>query len=78
MEVTAGEGMAMMIRVTPMTRGSSTGRSIRIHQVSSGRNSRRRKAEERTSRFRSRAETLPPVRFMPMISMDSGVVTSAR
>lgn len=25
-----GEGMAMMIRVTPMIRGSSTGRSIRI------------------------------------------------
>lgn len=51
---------------------------IPIPEVISGRNSRRRKAEERTSRFRSRAETLPPVRFMPMISMDSGVVTSAR
>ena len=77
-EIIAGAGIAIMIRVTPTTRGLEMGSRRKIAQVSTGKRIRRRKVTEKTSRSRSRSPTRPSVRFMPMTSMDSGVVTLER
>ena len=70
----AGEGMAIMMRVTPTTRGLEMGSRIRMPQVSRGNTSRRMKQEENTSLSRSRSETLPAAKVMPVTIMDRGVV----
>ena len=47
-------------------------------QVKTGRTRRRRREAERTSRSRRMPDSLWPTRFMPMTTMDSGVVMSER